>query len=340
MARNAEGLKSAIQEIRALREEFWKDVFVPGTTNEFNPELEKAWRVADFMELGELMCIDALHRNESCGGHFRRGIPNRRNDDKNFMYVATWEFQGEGAEPALLQGASRVRSSESYTARNISKQTMPFLKHILLPDGCSQYKITIANPAMAQEVNQCLLMTHLREAGCCQTPKGWIDCGDKNETEPDIQPGLFEVTTEPYDGNTYLGMVVRDNDTKESIGQELWIPLFKDSTYQFRVILAQSDKYLSLSKKTREGTNYNTPVILKVYGGGDQNEQCLSEELLLTTPYIDHTYWKEYTFIFQPKQTHQYIKLEVDWAPQFRDLDMDTYNGNLLLDNCSLTKIN
>jgi succinate dehydrogenase / fumarate reductase flavoprotein subunit len=105
MARNAEGLKSAIQEIRALREEFWKDVFVPGTTNEFNPELEKAWRVADFMELGELMCIDALHRNESCGGHFREEYQTEEGealrDDENFMYVAAWEFQGEGAEPAL-----------------------------------------------------------------------------------------------------------------------------------------------------------------------------------------------------------------------------------------------
>ena len=71
MSRSAEGLKEAIQEIRELRAEFWKDVFVPGTTTEFNPELEKAYRVADFMELGELMCVDALHREESCGGHFR-----------------------------------------------------------------------------------------------------------------------------------------------------------------------------------------------------------------------------------------------------------------------------
>src|ERR1019366_1448263 len=71
MARNEKGLKEAIQEIKLLREEFWKDVRVLGTANEFNPELEKAGRVADFIELGELMCIDALHRTESCGGHFR-----------------------------------------------------------------------------------------------------------------------------------------------------------------------------------------------------------------------------------------------------------------------------
>lgn len=97
MARNAEGLKSAIEEIRTLRAEFWKDVRVPGDAKEMNPELEKAGRVADFLELGELMCMDALHRNESCGGHFREeyqtdeGEANR--DDENFSYVAAWEYK-------------------------------------------------------------------------------------------------------------------------------------------------------------------------------------------------------------------------------------------------------
>jgi len=71
MARNAAGLSQAIRELAALRSEFWSDVFVPGSDQEFNPELEKAWRVADLIELGELMCQDALHREESCGGHFR-----------------------------------------------------------------------------------------------------------------------------------------------------------------------------------------------------------------------------------------------------------------------------
>ena len=98
MARNATGLKEAIAEIRALRAEFWKDVKIPGTLNEMNLELEKAGRVADFIELGELMCIDALNRNESCGGHFREeyqteeGEANR--DDVNYAYVAAWEHKG------------------------------------------------------------------------------------------------------------------------------------------------------------------------------------------------------------------------------------------------------
>ncbi|HOY05664.1 MAG TPA: fumarate reductase/succinate dehydrogenase flavoprotein subunit [Saprospiraceae bacterium] len=104
MARNAEGLKQAIQEIQALKAEFWKDAFVPGSANDFNPELEKAWRVADFIELGELMCRDALHRNESCGGHFREEYQTDKGeaerDDVNFQYVAAWEWGGNG-EPVL-----------------------------------------------------------------------------------------------------------------------------------------------------------------------------------------------------------------------------------------------
>jgi succinate dehydrogenase / fumarate reductase, flavoprotein subunit len=98
MARNDKGLKEAIVEIRALREEFWKDVRVLGTANEFNPELEKAGRVADFIELGELMCMDALNRTESCGGHFREesqtdeGEALRKDDE--FAYVAAWENKG------------------------------------------------------------------------------------------------------------------------------------------------------------------------------------------------------------------------------------------------------
>lgn len=99
MARNAEGLKQAIAEIQKIKEEFWRDVRVLGSADEFNPELEKAGRVADFIELGELMCKDALHRNESCGGHFREEYQTEegeaKRDDDNFAYVAAWEYKGE-----------------------------------------------------------------------------------------------------------------------------------------------------------------------------------------------------------------------------------------------------
>jgi succinate dehydrogenase / fumarate reductase flavoprotein subunit len=109
MARNAKGLEQAIGEIRELRAEFWRDVFVPGGDSEFNPELEKALRVADFLELGELMCQDALHRNESCGGHFREEYQTEdgeaKRDDANFMYVAAWEWKGEGEKAELHKEA-------------------------------------------------------------------------------------------------------------------------------------------------------------------------------------------------------------------------------------------
>ena len=97
MARSAEGLKQAIEEVRALKKEFWSDVRIPGGIHEMNPELDKAGRVADFIELGELMCLDALERNESCGGHFREEYQTpdgeALRDDENYMYVAAWEMK-------------------------------------------------------------------------------------------------------------------------------------------------------------------------------------------------------------------------------------------------------
>ncbi|HNR48078.1 MAG TPA: fumarate reductase/succinate dehydrogenase flavoprotein subunit [Bacteroidia bacterium] len=99
MARNASGLKEAITEIQELRKQFWADVRIPGEQNEFNPELEKAGRVADFLELGELMCMDALQRNESCGGHFREEYQTEegeaKRDDENFAFVSAWERTGD-----------------------------------------------------------------------------------------------------------------------------------------------------------------------------------------------------------------------------------------------------
>jgi succinate dehydrogenase / fumarate reductase flavoprotein subunit len=105
MARSAEGLREAIQLIPALRDEFWQNVNVPGSDAELNQALEKAGRVADFLELGELMCRDALHREESCGGHFRVEYQTNegeaKRDDERFAYVAAWEWRGDGAEPCL-----------------------------------------------------------------------------------------------------------------------------------------------------------------------------------------------------------------------------------------------
>jgi len=105
MARNEAGLKQALARIPQLREEFWKGVNVTGESGEFNQNLEYAGRVADFMEFAELLCLDALERRESCGGHFREEFQSADGealrDDDHFAYAAAWEYQGPGKSPAL-----------------------------------------------------------------------------------------------------------------------------------------------------------------------------------------------------------------------------------------------
>ena len=100
MGRTAEGLKTAIKEIRALREDFWQNLYVPGAADYLNKYLEFAGRVADFLEVGELMAVDALHRKESCGGHFREEYQTdegeAKRDDENYSYVAAWENNNNG----------------------------------------------------------------------------------------------------------------------------------------------------------------------------------------------------------------------------------------------------
>lgn len=105
MSRNEEGLKKALQEIDALEKEFWSDVKILGTDKGLNQDLEKAGRVADFFQIGRLMCMDALDRKESCGAHFREefqteGGEAQRNDEQ-YSYVSAWEYKGNGAQPEL-----------------------------------------------------------------------------------------------------------------------------------------------------------------------------------------------------------------------------------------------
>jgi succinate dehydrogenase / fumarate reductase flavoprotein subunit len=103
MSRNAKGLGEGLERLRALREEFWHDLAIPGTSGDLNAEIERAGRVADFFELGELMMLDALHRNESCGGHFREEYQTEDGealrDDRNFCYVGAWEHSADAGEP-------------------------------------------------------------------------------------------------------------------------------------------------------------------------------------------------------------------------------------------------
>jgi succinate dehydrogenase / fumarate reductase flavoprotein subunit len=105
MSRNEKGLKHAIEDIRKLRDEFWNNLLIPPNTKTLNKELEFAGRLADYLELGELMAADALNRNESCGGHFREESQTEegeaKRDDENFRYAAAWEYKGEGQSPEL-----------------------------------------------------------------------------------------------------------------------------------------------------------------------------------------------------------------------------------------------
>ncbi len=122
MARNEAGLKEAIAEISALREEFYKDVFIPGEANELNQELEKALRVADFLELGQLMAQDALQRNESCGGHFREEYQDAEGetlrDDENFKFVGAWEYKGMDITQSVLHKEELKYEYIKIAARN------------------------------------------------------------------------------------------------------------------------------------------------------------------------------------------------------------------------------
>ncbi|MCF8322600.1 MAG: fumarate reductase/succinate dehydrogenase flavoprotein subunit [Flavobacterium sp.] len=122
MGRNEKGLKEAIAEIAALKEEFFKDVNVPGNANEFNPQLEKALRVADFIDLGQLMAMDALQRNESCGGHFREEYQDAEGetlrDDENFSFVSAWEYKGNDITKAELHKEELKYEFIKIAARN------------------------------------------------------------------------------------------------------------------------------------------------------------------------------------------------------------------------------
>ncbi|WP_243315199.1 fumarate reductase/succinate dehydrogenase flavoprotein subunit [Geothrix paludis] len=122
MGRNEAGLKKALELIPQIREEFWKNLRIPGTGNDVNQSLEAAGRVADFLEIGELMCLDALERRESCGGHFREEWQTEEGealrDDENFAHVAAWEYKGEGQAP--------VRHTEQLAFENVHLATRSY----------------------------------------------------------------------------------------------------------------------------------------------------------------------------------------------------------------------
>lgn len=167
---------------------------------------------------------------------------------------------------------------------------------------------------------------------CCEAPTGWYNCGKPEESPPDIQPGSFQVTKTPSNGATYIGLVVRDNETWEGVGQRLPQPLEINECYEFSVDLCRAELYLSLSRTTGEEVNYATPAKIRVWGGMGY---CDKREMLYETNQITTTRWLTYTFRLSPKKgSYAFILIEA----YFKTPTLFPYNGNILLDNMSAIK--
>ena len=168
--------------------------------------------------------------------------------------------------------------------------------------------------------------------------KQWHDCGQKGETPPDIQPNIdpfkepfFGVTTKAYDGKTYLGMVTRDNETFEGIGQKLEKPLLAGRTYAFNLFLARSATYISLGRtgsSKNKPAEYTNPITIRIFGG---NDYCEQSQLLATTEPVTNSEWKDYSLVFTPNKEYNYILIQAF----YKTPTLFPYNGNILVDHLS-----
>ena len=170
--------------------------------------------------------------------------------------------------------------------------------------------------------------------------KNWFDCGIlhfEGETAPDIHPkDYWGNRKQPSDGRTYLGMVTRDNDSHESVSQELSTPLKAGKCYSFSVELSKSENYLSPSRMSGNNVkqNYTTPAVFRLWGGYGY---CGTAELLAESVPVKNSEWKTYTFKLSPKANYRYVKLEA----YYKVPALIPYNGHILVDNCSdLVEIN
>ncbi len=175
-------------------------------------------------------------------------------------------------------------------------------------------------------------------------PRGWQDCGAFNETPPDVQPNpsiafkgedvaFFGVTLPAQDGPTYMGMVVRDNDTQEAVGQRLSAPLEGGKCYEMSLHLARSKTYLSGSNlRDSSGepimVDFTKAIKIRIYGG---NSYCQKTELLGETPLVNNTKWKKYELRFEPTTNHRFILIQAF----YKTPTLFPYNGNVLVDNLS-----
>lgn len=165
-------------------------------------------------------------------------------------------------------------------------------------------------------------------------PKHWINCGSPGESPPDILPEpTFQVETAPYTGNTYLGLVTRDNDTWEAVGANLSEPLAVNTCYRFSLAMARSLSYYSVSRAKNIPANYVSPTRLRIWGS---NRDCSRDELLAESPLVTHSRWQLYTFIVKPTEnSYSSIILEVFYPAGINH----PTNGNLLLDGASAFEV-
>jgi len=164
-----------------------------------------------------------------------------------------------------------------------------------------------------------------------KTPKGWYDCNAPGNSPVDTHPvpyGEFEVNAIAAHGHTYVGMVVRENNAVEAIGQRLVEPLKKGRTYVFEMFVARSPRYLSGSFSSNTKVNYNAPCKLRILGG---DKYCESKELLAESELIVKEQWVNQQFIFRPKEDYKYILFEAF----YKNAEVFAYNGNLLIDGAT-----
>ncbi len=161
-------------------------------------------------------------------------------------------------------------------------------------------------------------------------PSGWKNCGQEFESPPDTQPEpTFGVNTKAFDGKTYLGLVVRDNDTWEQVGQSLSDPLMQGKCYSFSLLMAKSATYNSASRRTGKAATYTTPVVVRIWGG---NANCDKQEMLAISEPVDNVEWLEYPFLLSPiKGNYSHLLIEA----YYKDRYGDAYNGNVLIDHAS-----
>jgi hypothetical protein len=170
------------------------------------------------------------------------------------------------------------------------------------------------------------------EPSSSHTPKGWFNCGFMLESEPDTHPTSsksYKVDRPAFHGLTYLGMVVRDNNTWEGVKQTLKTPLSKDSSYSFSLYLCRSKDYLSVSAVTKQEANFNKFVVLRIWAV--KGDFCKKVELLSESKAVSSIDWEKFDFMLKPREACSSILLEAYYETEL----FQRYNGNILIDNAS-----